>query len=66
MRMTALCGQRRVLRSPTEAGIEAGWRGVAVVGAWLTMSVMRVGTFIGRTLSMRVNAGRRRTVVGSL
>jgi hypothetical protein len=48
-----------------ERGREKGWSGVVFVGACEMMEVMRVGTVAGVTFSMRVKAGRRRTVVGS-
>lgn len=48
-----------------DLGKEACVRGDCVVGALLMTSVMRVLTLVGWTFSTRVNAGRRRTVVGS-
>jgi len=40
-------------------------RGVVVVGVGLMWWRMRSGTVAGATLSMKVKAGRRRTVVGA-
>jgi hypothetical protein len=48
-----------------DAGREKGSMGDEFVGALLTISVMNWATLLGWTLRMRVNAGRRRTVVGS-
>ena len=45
-------------------GVGAGRRGVVVVGAWLMMVEMRVGTLEGFTFWMMVKAGRSRAVVG--
>lgn len=42
-----------------------GWRGVVVVGLGLMWWRMRLETVSGVTLSMKVKAGRRRTVVGA-
>jgi hypothetical protein len=46
-------------------GIEIGPRGVVFVGPLLMNSDIKVFTFLGVTFSMIMNAGRRRTVVGS-
>lgn len=76
-RISALCGEARVVSSlmaagvpsgrgaSREGGMEKGVRGEVVVGALETMALMRVGTVAGVTFSMRRKAGRRRTVVGS-
>ena len=48
-----------------EVGIEMGPNGVVLEGALLTNSEMSVLTDFGVTFSIIMNAGRRRTVVGS-
>lgn len=44
-------------------GLEVPGRGEVLVGPLLMNSVMSSGVFCGVTLSMNLNAGRRRTVV---
>lgn len=51
--------------SGSDEGIEIGPRGVLLVGPLFTNSDMRMSTDFGVTLSMIINAGSSRTVVGS-
>ena len=68
--MRALCGDGRALSSDAvgngsgrETGMERSW---LLVGPGSMKCVIKSGTREGRTLSTIVNAGRRRTEVGSL
>lgn len=53
------------LAGSDEGGGLGARRGVVVVGVGLMWWRMREGTVAGVTLSMKVKAGRRRTVVGA-
>jgi len=70
--MSALWGDGRDVNwsavgrgSGRDVGIEIGPRGVVFVGPLLMNSDIKVFTFFGLTFSIIMNAGRRRTVVGS-
>jgi hypothetical protein len=70
--MSARCGLGRDVNwsavgrgSDKEVGIEIGPSGVLFVGPLLMNSEISVFTDFGVTFSMTMNAGRRRTVVGS-
>jgi hypothetical protein len=70
--MSARCGLGRDVNwsavgrgSGRDMGIEIGPRGVVFVGPLFMNSEVRVSTDFGVTFSMMMNAGSRRTVVGS-